>query len=113
LASLLNSFRSNRDWEYEISSIIKANDEFSSMLMVQGDFLMRFIYDKSYWFGAGYRTTNDFIALTGFKYDRLYVTYSFDYGTNGISQNSYGSHEISLSLKYGESVRRFNWLDRY
>lgn len=113
LMSYINSLSANKDWEFETSAIVKSNDKYKAGIKTQADILLRFIYDKSYWFGAGYRTTNDAIILLGLRYNRLYISYSFDYGTNGMSKNSYGSHEISLTLKVGESTRRFNWLERY
>lgn len=113
LMSYINSLGPNNDWEIEPSAIVKSNDKFKAGIKAQADILLRFIYDKSYWFGAGYRTSNDMIILLGLRYNQLYATYSFDYGTNALSKNSYGSHEISLTLKFGESVRRFNWLERY
>jgi type IX secretion system PorP/SprF family membrane protein len=113
LLSYINYLNTNKDWEFETSSIVKSNDKIKAGIKAQADILLRFIYEKSYWFGAGYRTSNDLIILTGLRYNQLYATYSFDYGTNAMSKNSYGSHEISLTLKFGESTRRFNWLERY
>jgi len=112
LLSYINCF-SNKEWEYEASTIVKSNDKYNAGVKIQADLLARFIYKKSYWFGAGYRTSNDVIALAGMRHNGFYLTYSFDYGTNTMSKNSYGSHEISLTLKFGESVRRFPWLERY
>jgi len=38
-------------------------------------------------------------------YNEYYLSYSFDYGNNGMSQNSYGSHEISISVKLGRALQ--------
>jgi type IX secretion system PorP/SprF family membrane protein len=113
LTSFHSEFKKKPDWEYETTCLIKSNDKVSKGLKAQADALLRFVYKKSYWFGAGYRTSNDAILLLGFKHNNMYFTYAFDYGSNEMARNSYGSHEISLSLKYGTSLRRFPWVERY
>lgn len=113
LTSFHNEFKNNPDWEYETTCLVKSNDKVGKGLKAQADALLRFVYKKSYWFGAGYRTSNDAILLLGFKHNNIYFTYAFDYGSNEMARNSFGSHEISLSLKYGTSLRRFPWEERY
>jgi type IX secretion system PorP/SprF family membrane protein len=117
-AAYCNQFNSHNKWEYEPSALVKFNDPVSlnsnyNGAKVQADMLLRLIYDQSYWFGGGYRTSNEFIVMGGLKYKNVYFTYSFDYGANGITRYSYGSHEISLSLKFGDTARRYLWEDRY
>ena len=60
-----------------------------------------------------YRTNGDIIFLAGIRYNKFYFGYAFDYVTSDISRFSYGSHEIVLALKLGDSARRFRWLNRY
>jgi type IX secretion system PorP/SprF family membrane protein len=113
-----NQFPSHTEWEYEPSVLIKMNDPVKitstySGAMVQADIMLRFIYNQKVWFGAAFRTSHEYVALGGLRYKMLYFTYSFDYGNNGITQYSYGSHEISISAKFGESSRRTLWEDRY
>jgi hypothetical protein len=49
----------------------------------------------------------------GLRFDKLYFGYSFDYGFNEISLRTYGSHEIILAIKLGDSTRRYRWYERY
>jgi type IX secretion system PorP/SprF family membrane protein len=117
-AAYRNQFASNTDWEYEPSVLVKMNDPVKitdtyTGAMVQADLMLRFIYDQKVWFGAAYRTSNEFVALAGVRVKMLYFTYSFDYGTNDMIRYSYGSHEISLALKFGDSSRRTLWEERY
>jgi len=108
----------NRDWEYEPSFLLKMYDpltikpEFSGP-KVQVDLSLKLFYRQKFWFGASYRTSNDYVVFGGLKYNNLYFSYSFDYGNNEITQYSYGSHEICVSAKFGESVRRLRWKERY
>jgi type IX secretion system PorP/SprF family membrane protein len=118
IGAYLGEFPSNPKWEYEPSTMVKMNDpvNFNSNFIgpkVQADMMVRLIYDHNYWFGGGYRTGNEFIVLGGLKWNKLHLTYSFDYGNNGITRYSYGSHEISISAKFGEEARRFLWKERY
>lgn len=117
-ASYKNFLPSSRFWEFEPSFMLRMYDllEFSPEMVTpkyQADFMLRMIYQKSYWAGLAYRTNVEYIFLLGFKYNKLFFTYSFDYGNNGISQFSYGSHELSLSVKFGDSTRRYRWIERY
>jgi type IX secretion system PorP/SprF family membrane protein len=103
------TFRSYPDWEYEPSVIIRSTENLQS----SSDFSLRFIYKREYWAGLSYRTSGDFIVLMGLKLSRFYFGYSFDYGFNEISRKSYGSHEIMLAIKLGDSVRRYRYWERY
>ncbi len=116
-AAYCNQFN-NIKWEYEPSALLKFNDPVNlnanyNGAKMQADMLLRLIYDRSYWFGGGYRTSNEFIVMGGLKFKNIYFTYSFDYGSNGITRYSYGSHEISISAKFGDTSRRYLWEDRY
>jgi type IX secretion system PorP/SprF family membrane protein len=97
------------DWEIEPSTIMMLNEKFQ----FQGDFTLKAYYDRKCWFGLSGRTTKDFVVLGGIRYKNYYFGYSFDYGFSGISRYTYGSHEISISAKFGDTARRYRWLERY
>jgi type IX secretion system PorP/SprF family membrane protein len=101
--------RSAPEWEYEPSLIIRSTEN----LQTSSDISLRFIYNREYWAGLSFRTSGDFILLMGLKLNRFYFGYSFDYGFNEISRLSYGSHEITLAIKLGDSVRRYRYWERY
>ncbi|NBC81950.1 MAG: type IX secretion system membrane protein PorP/SprF [Bacteroidetes bacterium] len=97
------------NWAMEPMMLVKASEKFQ----IQGDISNTFIYNGDYWFGIGYRTKNSVMALLGFKYDRVYFGYSFDYTFSELTTRSLGSHEFSVALKLGDSARRYRWLERY
>ncbi len=101
--------RSISEWSYEAGMIARGNEK----LQGTAEISFRAIYIGEYWFGISYRSTKDIIALMGFKYNRFYIGYSFDYGFNELSQLSYGSHEIAVALKLGDSTRRYRFWERY
>jgi type IX secretion system PorP/SprF family membrane protein len=99
----------NRDWTFEQSAILRGNEK----LRFSAETSVRFIYQKEYWAGMSVRTSGEIIVLAGIKLNRIYIGYSFDYGFNQLSYRSYGSHEIVMALKLGDSIRRYRWLERY
>jgi type IX secretion system PorP/SprF family membrane protein len=109
IGSYNNNFKSNPDWEYEPSLIFRTTEN----LQTSTDISIRLIYNREYWAGLSFRTSGDFILIMGVKLDRLYFGYSFDYGFSELSRYSYGSHEIMLAIKLGDSARRFRYWERY
>lgn len=66
-----------------------------------------YMIEKSFMFGGWYRNNIDFrpdaiIALAGFAKEKFQVGYSFDLTLSKLSNYSYGSHEISLTLFLGQ-----------
>jgi type IX secretion system PorP/SprF family membrane protein len=99
------------DWTFEPSAFIKASDMFFKS--VQMDLTARMYYRDDYWAGISYRTNDAIIAMFGLKYDRFYFAYAFDFTLTDIRKQSYGSHELSLAVKFGESARRYRWINAY
>jgi type IX secretion system PorP/SprF family membrane protein len=104
-----NGLMNNSHWEFEPSVLIRTSED----LQFSADISTRFIYNKQYWTGLSFRTSGEFILLMGLKLNHMYLGYSFDYGFNKISKLSYGSHEISLAIKFGDNTRRYRWMERY
>lgn len=105
-------------WMLEPSFLLKITDllNFSDNYYAptsQLDVSLRMFYDSRYWFGLSYRTMSEFVLMGGMKINKYYFAYAFDYGFNELSSSSFGSHEISFAIKFGDSARRYNWLDRY
>lgn len=96
-------------WEWEPSVLIL----FTENLHIKGEITLKAYYDRQYWFGLSARTTGDIIVLAGIKFNKYYFGYSYDYGFNGISRYTFGSHEICITAKFGDTARRYRWLDRY
>jgi hypothetical protein len=78
-----------------------------------GEFGLNFIYNQSFWVGLSYRTSQAIIANVGVKHKNMFIGYSFDFTLQEIQRITYGTHEISIAWKFGDSARRYRWLDRY
>jgi len=79
----------------------------------QGDIGAKLYYKEDYWAGLAFRTDGSLITQLGMKADGLFIGYAFDYSFSSIQRFSYGSHEISISYKFGDNARRYRWLRRY
>ena len=42
-----------------------------------------------------------------------YFAYAFDMALTDIRKHSFGSHELTLAVKFGESARRYKWINAY
>jgi len=96
-------------WMWEPSFLIL----FTEKPAIQGEITLKAYYNRQYWFGLSGRTSGDVIIMAGIKLKNYYLGYSYDYGFTGISRYTYGSHEICITAKFGDTARRYRWLDRY
>lgn len=99
------------DWLLEPSGFIKSSDMFFKA--IQMDLTTRVYYKKDYWAGLSWRTGDALIIMMGLKYDRFYFAYAYDYTLTDIRRQSTGSHELTLAVKFGESARRYHWINAY
>ncbi|MGC1391704.1 MAG: type IX secretion system membrane protein PorP/SprF [Bacteroidales bacterium] len=104
-------FPLSSDWTIEPSALFKASDMFFKS--AQMDLTARVYYRDDYWAGVSWRTNDAIIAMVGLKYDRFYFAYAFDFTLTDIRTQSYGTHELSLAVKFGESARRYRWINAY
>jgi type IX secretion system PorP/SprF family membrane protein len=85
----------------------------SEQLKPQADIGITYIYNQDFWAGLAYRTSGALIANLGVKYNNMYIGYSFDFTLQEIQRITYGTHEITFAVKFGDSARKYRWLDRY
>lgn len=92
----------------------------SEQIRPQADLGLTFAYDEAMWAGLIFRTGGSFIANFRLKYvnsrvnkTTMFFGYSYDFTLNEIQRATYGTHELTLAIKLGDSDRRFRWLDRY
>ncbi len=98
----------------ELSVLVQPNAlvKVSEYGAVQGDLGIRVLLGQQYWAGLSYRTPNIMVIMAGIKVDKFYIGYAFDANFSNIMRSTYGSHEISIAYKFGESVRRYRWLKK-
>jgi type IX secretion system PorP/SprF family membrane protein len=98
------------------SMLSKITDE----MKPQTDIGCTYIYDQAFWAGVAYRTSGAVITNVMFRYVpnkaekiSMYFGYAYDFTSNMIQSATYGTHEITVAVKFGDSSRRYRWLDRY
>jgi type IX secretion system PorP/SprF family membrane protein len=110
------NFSSGSRTELEPSVLIKISEQFRP----QADIGFTYIYIEKLWAGLTYRTGGGLIANIRFRYipdhskwAALYFGYAIDFTLNEIQTVTYGTHELTVALKFGDSTRKYRWLDRY
>ncbi len=85
----------------------------SEQLRPQADIGLTWSYDNRIWLGGTFRTGSAIIANVGVRRDRLFFGYSFDFTLQKIQMSTYGSHEFIMAVRFGDTPRKYRWLDRY
>lgn len=85
----------------------------SEQLKPQLDLGATYIYNQAFWAGLAYRTSGAIIANVGVKFQNMFFGYAFDFTMQEIQRVTYGTHEITVAMKFGDNSRRYRWLDRY
>ena len=85
----------------------------SEQLKPQADIGITYIYNQDFWAGLAYRTSGAVISNVGVKYENMFIGYAFDFTLQEIQRITYGTHEITFALKFGDKSRRYRWLERY
>jgi len=107
------SFASGKDIELRPAVLIMMSEQQNPVVNPLVEFGLNFVYNQSFWAGLSYRTSGAIISNVGFKYSRMYFGYAFDFTLSDIQRITYGTHELNLAWKFGDSARRYRWLDRY
>lgn len=102
-------FELNSQSEIEPSVLVAMSEELRPL----ADIGFTYIYNKGFWAGLAYRTSGAIIANLGVKYQNVFIGYGFDFTLQEIQTVTYGTHEITVALKFGDSARKYRWLDRY
>lgn len=85
----------------------------TNQLVSQIDISSKVYFNESYYAGLSYRTGSAFVIMGGVTVDKFTFGYAFDYNLNAIRKHSFGSHEVMAAVKFGDSARRYRWINRY
>jgi len=116
-------FEINPDLVIEPSALLKMTEKFVSQLDVN----VKALFSKQYWVGLSYRTGGSYslseesidgigssiIVMGGVRVNQYYIGYAFDYTLSAIGKRTWGSHEFTVAAKFGDTARRYRWLNRY
>jgi type IX secretion system PorP/SprF family membrane protein len=85
----------------------------SEQVKPMADIGLTYIYDGRLWAGLAYRTSKAVIVNFGITYTNMYIGYAFDFTLQEIQRVTYGTHELTIAIRFGDSARKYRWLDRY
>ncbi len=85
----------------------------SEQLKPTADIGFTYIYERKFWAGISYRTAKAVIANFGVTHNNLFIGYAFDFTLQEIQRITWGTHELTIALRFGDSARKYRWLDRY
>jgi len=102
-------FSVGEDLAIEPNMMIKTTEQ----LIPQFDIGAKVFYKHDFWAGLAFRTDGSLITLIGMRNRGLFVGYAFDLSFTSIQRFNYGTHELSISYKFGDDARRYRWLRRY
>ncbi len=112
------SFEAGTKAELQPSLLLKMSEQ----IRPQAEVGFTYGWDQALWGGIAYRTGTGGAIITNFRFrfvpsrvmlTTMYFGYAFDYTLNKIQNATYGTHEITLALKFGDHLKRFNWVDRF
>ena len=108
---LMGGYRIELDDKFSLepSLLVHSTENFN----MQADINVKGYYKNDYWMGFSYRTGSALITMVGVKIGKMYFGYAYDYSLREIQNLSYGSHEIMVGLRFGDSKRRYRWLRRF
>jgi type IX secretion system PorP/SprF family membrane protein len=85
----------------------------SEQLKPMADIGLTYIYDQKIWAGLSYRTSKAIVANFGITYTNMYIGYAYDFTLQEIQRVTYGTHELTVAIRFGDNDRKYRWLDRY
>ena len=103
------SFRTGSKTELQPSFLFRMSEQLKALT----DISLTYIYNQALWAGLALRTSGAIIANIGVKYENLWFGYAFDFTLQEIQRVTYGTHELTIALRFGDSSRKYRWLDRY
>lgn len=103
------SFFSGEESEIQPSALFMMSEQLKPL----ADIGLTYSYGHKFWAGASYRTSKAVIANFGITYSNMFFGYSFDFTLEELQRVTYGTHEITIALRFGDSARKYRWLDRY
>lgn len=109
--NILGGYRFNIDTKLQIEPSVLL--KIPEVGITQLDLNVKCSFLTKYWAGLSYRTKATTSIFGGMNYDRYYFGYSFDYKMGDRLPNTYGSHEFIVSARFGDSARRYKWLNSY
>lgn len=103
------SFFTGNKVELQPSALLMMSEQIKPL----ADLGLTYSFDRKIWAGISYRTSKAIIANFGVTYNNMYIGYAFDFTLQEIQRVTYGTHELTVAIRFGDNDRKYRWLDRY
>lgn len=103
------SFMTATRLEIQPSVLLMMSEQIKPML----DIGVTTVLDGKIWTGLAYRTSKAIVANFGVAHANMYIGYAFDFTLQEIQRVTYGTHELTIAIRFGDNDRKYRWLDRY
>ncbi|MGB8492274.1 MAG: type IX secretion system membrane protein PorP/SprF [Bacteroidales bacterium] len=103
------NFAAGSKSELQPSVLLRMSEQIKPL----ADIGLTYSYGQKFWAGLSYRTSKAIIANFGISYTNIFVGYAFDFTLQEIQRVTYGTHELTVAVRFGDSARKYRWLDRY
>jgi type IX secretion system PorP/SprF family membrane protein len=92
----------NREWAIEPALIIKKVVPSPYQVEIN----VKAIYDKIFWGGLSFRSSDAISVVLGYTYDRkIFIGYTYDIGLSDIRKYNSGSHEVCIGYNF-QNIRK-------
>lgn len=92
----------SKKWHIQPSIMGRINPHFGSIVEINASL----IYNNSLWFGAGYSTSKDAIAMLAYQITPQFrFSYNYGYTLGDIGSYNSGTHEVSIQYDFGYRVK--------
>lgn len=98
----------NKNFTIVPSIMLRTTNGFNSY---QADVNLTVRYKNEYWGGLSYRTIDALIVMGGLNYNQFSFGYAFTYSMSKIRNHNYGTHEVIVGMRFGDTTRRYRWLN--
>lgn len=107
-------FDVDREWSLVPALQFKCTNRFVGQVDIN---LLAYYLDR-FWGGFSYRSggggaVGGTSLIFGTRYKQYHFGYAFDYSISSISKYSFGSHELMISITFGQHERFFRYKRRY
>lgn len=109
--AIITGYRYDFDNDFEVEGSLLLR--YPESMSFESDISIKAVYMRNYWIGFSYKSSKEFVSFIGGGVQNFYFGYSFDYFISNLQTLSKSSHEIFVGYRFGDSRRRYRWLNRF
>jgi type IX secretion system PorP/SprF family membrane protein len=104
-------------YQFKLSESVGLEPSFyvknAGLFFMQTDLNVKLAFKDILWSGVTYRSPGTMCFQGGFRLNRVYIGYAYEYNLFMRHEFCFSTHELMVAAKLGDNVRRYKWLERY